>query len=429
MKFYSSAQSAMEYLMTYGWAILIILIVLGVLYLLQVFSPNSILGNQCNVQFKYSCTGFALATNGTASFLLGQNTGRDEFNIAVACTAGINSTGGPYASASPWIYLNASGAQKTSYSPSSAFRLNSGSSVQINTTPCYSTNGTAFGAHPIGTAFDGYLWMEYTTAPGPEGGANGWVIQRVATVYVAVGRTGGVGTTSASTTVLGSSTSSTSSSTTSSTSTTPATGTYATAGAITDTNTSLSAPKLTNAYSQYICAGGDGGLSTISVNWTSDVEDSSSYTSVGRSAKSCAILSGSSAPLSVSEVALNGAPAPSSVVFNSNPGEPVSISVAFNVTSNSSVVILAACSAGQNELCSGFSLPSGCIELQNNVGNGGVFSGAAVCSLQPGNYNASVVYPGVIRACARSRFPMPPCTATASIAAYVFPDYHPTLSS
>jgi hypothetical protein len=37
----SKAQSAMEYLMTYGWAILVIAVVLGVLYSLGIFSPSN----------------------------------------------------------------------------------------------------------------------------------------------------------------------------------------------------------------------------------------------------------------------------------------------------------------------------------------------------------------------------------------------------
>ena len=38
------AQSAMEYLMTYGWAVLIIAVVLGALYQLGVFNPNNLSG-------------------------------------------------------------------------------------------------------------------------------------------------------------------------------------------------------------------------------------------------------------------------------------------------------------------------------------------------------------------------------------------------
>ncbi|RLJ03536.1 MAG: hypothetical protein DRP11_00355 [Candidatus Aenigmatarchaeota archaeon] len=40
----SKGQTAMEYLMTYGWAILIILVVGGVLYYYGVFSPSTLVG-------------------------------------------------------------------------------------------------------------------------------------------------------------------------------------------------------------------------------------------------------------------------------------------------------------------------------------------------------------------------------------------------
>src|SRR3990172_218986 len=40
------AQSAMEYLMTYGWAILIVIIVAAALFALGVFSPSTYTGHQ-----------------------------------------------------------------------------------------------------------------------------------------------------------------------------------------------------------------------------------------------------------------------------------------------------------------------------------------------------------------------------------------------
>jgi len=48
------AQSAMEYLMTYGWAILVVLIALGALFYLGVFSPKT--PNSCVGVAPISCT-------------------------------------------------------------------------------------------------------------------------------------------------------------------------------------------------------------------------------------------------------------------------------------------------------------------------------------------------------------------------------------
>ncbi len=50
------AQSAMEYLMTYGWAILIIAIVLAALYVLGVFNGSTFIGTSCSPAYGALCT-------------------------------------------------------------------------------------------------------------------------------------------------------------------------------------------------------------------------------------------------------------------------------------------------------------------------------------------------------------------------------------
>ena len=47
------SQSAMEYLMTYGWAILVVLIALGALFYLGVFSPST--PNRCELPAPFVC--------------------------------------------------------------------------------------------------------------------------------------------------------------------------------------------------------------------------------------------------------------------------------------------------------------------------------------------------------------------------------------
>ena len=49
------AQSAMEYLMTYGWAILVVLIALGALFYLGVFTPK--VPNTCQADNPFTCIG------------------------------------------------------------------------------------------------------------------------------------------------------------------------------------------------------------------------------------------------------------------------------------------------------------------------------------------------------------------------------------
>ncbi len=180
------AQSAMEYLMTYGWAIIVILVVLAVLYILGIFTPNKILGTQCNALFKYSCQNLHLATNGSVSFLLGQNSGTTEYNIAVACTQTKNATGGPNPSTA-WMYLNSTGAVKSSYPYSNTYLFESGTFAQVNNIPCYSSTGSLLGSQKYGAGFTGFLWIKYTNLPGTPGGANPAVLSEVASVQVSVG--------------------------------------------------------------------------------------------------------------------------------------------------------------------------------------------------------------------------------------------------
>ena len=66
----------MEYLMTYGWAILIIAVVLGALFSLGVFSGANLLGNACIAQSGFYCQNPIYShSNGNIIVTLGQNTG------------------------------------------------------------------------------------------------------------------------------------------------------------------------------------------------------------------------------------------------------------------------------------------------------------------------------------------------------------------
>ena len=57
-------QVAMEFLMTYGWAILIILIAVGALWMLGVFSPN--ISTNCSIDPPFSCQDAVIGTKGVS---------------------------------------------------------------------------------------------------------------------------------------------------------------------------------------------------------------------------------------------------------------------------------------------------------------------------------------------------------------------------
>ncbi|MGC8648541.1 MAG: hypothetical protein ACP5SJ_03580, partial [Candidatus Micrarchaeia archaeon] len=77
------AQSAMEYLMTYGWAILIVAVVLGALFSLGVFNSSSFIPVGCIAESGYYCQGGTLTTNGVISVTIGQATGAQMNNVSI----------------------------------------------------------------------------------------------------------------------------------------------------------------------------------------------------------------------------------------------------------------------------------------------------------------------------------------------------------
>ncbi|OJI06704.1 MAG: hypothetical protein BK997_04995 [Candidatus Micrarchaeum sp. ARMAN-1] len=76
------AQSAMEYLMTYGWAILIIAIVLAALFSLGIFSSGSLIGTTCIANSGFLCSSpIAYGTTFTAT--IGEATGVPWTNVVL----------------------------------------------------------------------------------------------------------------------------------------------------------------------------------------------------------------------------------------------------------------------------------------------------------------------------------------------------------
>lgn len=96
-------QSALEYLMTYGWAILIIAIVAGVLFALGVFNPGSAISQICQLEAGFGCVNYYMVQNGMLTINLLQTTGTPVNITAIGCNT--NSTSIPVNSISPQVYL------------------------------------------------------------------------------------------------------------------------------------------------------------------------------------------------------------------------------------------------------------------------------------------------------------------------------------
>ena len=69
-------QAAMEFLMTYGWAILVVLVVIGVLAYFGVLSPSTLLPEKCTFPVSISCSDFTVSSS-QIQLILQNGAGRD----------------------------------------------------------------------------------------------------------------------------------------------------------------------------------------------------------------------------------------------------------------------------------------------------------------------------------------------------------------
>ncbi|HII71405.1 TPA: hypothetical protein HA265_01480 [Candidatus Woesearchaeota archaeon] len=81
------AQAAMEFLMTYGWAILVVLAAIGALAYFGVLSPDRFLPEKCTLPSGVACLDFT-GTASQVSLVIQNSAGFDMNNVAVS----VNST-------------------------------------------------------------------------------------------------------------------------------------------------------------------------------------------------------------------------------------------------------------------------------------------------------------------------------------------------
>jgi hypothetical protein len=82
-------QAAMEYLMTYGWALLVIVLVLGALIYLGVLNPGSRLQDTCNLPIGFKCDVGGLAgTEGKLNLTITNQQAITLYYVGTACKTG-----------------------------------------------------------------------------------------------------------------------------------------------------------------------------------------------------------------------------------------------------------------------------------------------------------------------------------------------------
>ncbi len=86
-------QAAMEFLMTYGWAILVVLVVIGALSYFGVLSPSTLLPEKCTFPVGLSCSDFSVSAS-TINLIMLNGAGRDMAVWSINATAD-SLSGGP----------------------------------------------------------------------------------------------------------------------------------------------------------------------------------------------------------------------------------------------------------------------------------------------------------------------------------------------
>ncbi len=154
----------MEYLMTYGWSILLLAVVLAALFELGIFSGKSTLPTLCIAQSGFLCSAPLLNTTGNLIVTVGQALGAPITITGLGCSS---------TSAAPSSYVGYSNSMVSGQESSITFQ-------------CPLPSNT------IGTFFSGSLWLRYTRS-GVSTASEVATITAKATTTSALGGSGGGG--------------------------------------------------------------------------------------------------------------------------------------------------------------------------------------------------------------------------------------------
>jgi hypothetical protein len=149
-------QAAIDFLSSYGIAIVIMTIAIAVIYKTSILSP-SLVSSSCAAVSGFSCDAYAInSITGVLTVTLSQGTGGPMTVNGAACSSLVSGVGsGPQ-------FGNLAVTGNTLYYPGVAPSANTiysdaGTTLQLY---CYSSAGVA--KSPLGSSFIGYLWLNYT---------------------------------------------------------------------------------------------------------------------------------------------------------------------------------------------------------------------------------------------------------------------------
>lgn len=154
----------MEYLMSYGWAVLLIIVVLAGLVYMGFFNPPS--PERCNIQTGLSCLSFNLKTTGVLSATFNNGLPKKVKVVAAGCTNSGALNPAEETSAGSDVKLQ-------SFAESEQVSIQTGRIGTVEGVNCYLAGGSK-ATGTVGDHFSGFLYIKYVYIDEPEN-------QRVAT--------------------------------------------------------------------------------------------------------------------------------------------------------------------------------------------------------------------------------------------------------
>ena len=100
MKFMRKGQAALEFLTTYGWAFLVILVMIGALAYFGILKPSRLLPDRCSIGPEFECIDYQISdSDDTIKMRLKSNIGKpiiiDSMSVSAESAAGLSCSGKP----------------------------------------------------------------------------------------------------------------------------------------------------------------------------------------------------------------------------------------------------------------------------------------------------------------------------------------------
>lgn len=153
-------QSAVDFLVSYGLAILMVALSIYVVSRLGIFG-NSLTQPTCSTIASFSCGAFVFNSNGLLTFTLTQSFSSYVNITGIACSSGINITGNKPSFGNIYVLSNSVAPQyyvNSEFSNGMVLYGDQSATISVN---CYGGGGIS--SQNLGQPYTGYVWLNYTS--------------------------------------------------------------------------------------------------------------------------------------------------------------------------------------------------------------------------------------------------------------------------